>query len=213
MSRLFQSFSQLESSTTRRYGGTGLGLVICRQLTELMGGRIGVESRVGKGSAFWVRIPLQPAVRKDATMPAIMGLPASIGRKGLRILVVDDNPVNQTVARKALEKLGHSVALAANGEEALRSWHAYRFDIVFMDCQMPVMDGYEAVTRIRETEKAEGRAHTVIVAMTASALPEEKARCISCGMDDFLAKPVKLAALAQLIERWATAREEPLATP
>jgi len=213
MSRLFQSFSQLESSTTRRYGGTGLGLVICRQLTELMGGSIGVDSRAGKGSTFWVRIPLQPAVHQEITLPPITGLPPSIGRKGLRILVVDDNRINQTVARKALEKLGHSVALASNGEEALRSWHAYRFDIVFMDCQMPVMDGYEAVQRIRDAEQAESRARQVIVAMTASALPEEKARCISCGMDDFLAKPVKLAALAQLIERWATAREEPLATP
>jgi CheY-like chemotaxis protein/two-component sensor histidine kinase len=209
--RLFQSFSQVESSTTRRFGGTGLGLVICRQLTELMGGNIGVDSTPGKGSSFRVHIPVHPSQQKTPTLPMMAALPMPGLRRGLRILVVDDNSVNQTVARKALEKFGHTVALAANGEEAINAWHAYRFDIIFMDCQMPVMDGYEAVKRIRDIERSEGRHRQIIVAMTASALPEEKARCMACGMDDFLAKPVKLAVLSQMVERWTPALPEPAA--
>lgn len=201
--RLFQSFSQLESSTTRRFGGTGLGLVICRQLAELMGGSIGVESRPGNGSAFWVHVPLEHARMRDATLPGV-ALPLPVAnRKAIQVLVVDDNVVNQAVARKALERLGHSVTIAANGEEALYSWLAGRYDLIFMDCQMPVMDGYEAVRRIRDIERIEGRTRQIIVAMTASALAEEKARCLACGMDDFLAKPVKLATLAQMVERWS----------
>jgi len=203
LSRLFQPFSPLEASTTRHYGGAGLGLVISRQLAELMGGEIGVESRLGQGSTFWVRIPFKSA----QFTPEVSELRASepqmlaVGQP-LDVLVVDDTPTNLLVASKTLERLGHHVTVAESGERALTLLAAQHFDLIFMDCHMPDLDGQETTQRLREREQAQHLPHHIVIAMTASALPEEEARCYAAGMDDFLAKPCRLQALAQIIERW-----------
>ncbi len=201
LGRLFQSFSQVEAASSRRWGGSGLGLVISKQLTELMGGEIGLESTPGEGSCFWVSLPLRAAQHAlPRNLP--LALPEPSAGPALRVLVVDDNAVNRVVAARALEKLGHAVSQAVNGQDALDQAGQAAFDLVFMDCQMPVMDGFEAVSRLRAQEREHGAVRRTIIAMTASALPEEEARCYAVGMDDFLAKPIRLATLASVIARW-----------
>lgn len=204
VNRLFQSFSQVEAASTRRYGGSGLGLAISRQLSELMGGDIGVYSKEGEGSTFWIRIPFKTpsgyfVPEAQPTFSPLVNESAG----GLRILVVDDNAVNRIVATKSIQKLGHHTLTANNGKEAVERVLEQPFDVVFMDCQMPIMDGYEATGALREREKSEQRPHQVIIAMTASAMPEEELRCYEAGMDDFLPKPVKMSSIAEMLERWA----------
>lgn len=196
---LFQPFAQLETSTTRHYGGTGLGLVISRQLAELMGGEIGVESQPGQGSTFWVRIPFKSAQHA----PVMVAPQARAVGRALDVLVVDDTPTNLLVASKTLERLGHRVTMAESGERALALLADQHFDLIFMDCHMPDLDGLETTQQLREREQAQGLPHHIVIAMTASVLAEEEARCYAAGMDDFLAKPCRLQALAQTIERWS----------
>ncbi|MGD0772443.1 MAG: PAS domain S-box protein, partial [Candidatus Solibacter sp.] len=195
---LFEKFSQVDSSTTRRYGGTGLGLAIAKQLTELMGGTIAVESRLGEGSTFSLTLPL----RQDAEPRAgddVAGLRGEPGMAesgagwsgmfaglGLRVLVAEDNPVNRKVAVGMLEKLGLHTDLASNGREAVELCAMLHYDLILMDCQMPEMDGYEAAGEIRRAE--EGRRRTAIVAMTAEAMTGARERCVAAGMDDHIAK-------------------------
>jgi len=201
--RLFRPFSQADDSTTRQYGGTGLGLVIAKQIVEMMGGKIGYDSVSGQGTTFWftVRLALAPDRIEAASLR-----PGSARRLVGRVLLAEDNPVNALVAEEMLRSLGLDVVLAANGREALEAWSKGRFDAVLMDCQMPELDGLEATARIRAREAAEpdvpSASRIPIIALTANAFSEDRERCLAAGMDDFLAKPFARDDLRQLLERW-----------
>ena len=205
--KLFRAFSQADSATTRKYGGTGLGLAIALRVVTLMGGSVGMESTPGIGSTFWFLIPARPANALQADVgeiDAIAHLPAEMpayaAPAGRRILVVDDNPVNQMVAARALLTLGYLAEIAPGGEAALEALDRGRFDLVLMDCQMPGMDGYAATMEIRRREGGRGR--MPIVAMTANPVEGDRERCIAVGMDDYLSKPIRLAAMGKMLEHW-----------
>jgi signal transduction histidine kinase/CheY-like chemotaxis protein len=195
IARLFQPFSQADVSTTRRFGGTGLGLAISKQLVDLMEGQIGVESEPAQGSTFWFALPLAPS----STFPAAV---ASVSRDSgnqppvLRVLLVEDNAVNQLVATKMLQRLGCQVALATNGIDAIEKHSSASFDLILMDWHMPVMDGLEATRRIRADSSLR---QPPIVALTASASPEDAKACLSAGMNGHLFKPIDLETLRDLI--------------
>ncbi len=195
---LFEAFTQAEASTTRRYGGTGLGLAICAQLVELMGGELGLESAVGEGSTFSFDLSLPAA---EAPEPVAQVAAA----RSVRVLLAEDNPVNQKLAVRLLAKCGHRVDVVDNGRKAveiLASGRAY--DLVLMDVQMPEMGGLEATRRIRELP---GPASQIpIIALTASALAEDRERCAAAGMDDFLTKPYDLEAFRGALARFAGPR-------
>jgi signal transduction histidine kinase/CheY-like chemotaxis protein len=218
--RLFQPFSQADSTITRRFGGSGLGLSICRRLVELMGGTIGVSSRPGEGSEFRIRLTLPlaegQAVGTDGRhAPAIPHQPlateAEAEAEGRLVLLVEDNPVNQQVGQRQLAWLGHPCLLAANGLEALALWRRHRIGLVLTDVHMPEMDGYTLASHIRQLEAARGLGRTPVIAVTASAMTGEVERCQHAGMDDVLTKPVELAALQRCLARWLPAA--PAASP
>jgi signal transduction histidine kinase/CheY-like chemotaxis protein len=237
LQRLFQRFTQADSSTTRRYGGTGLGLAISKNLVELMGGNIGVDTRPGTGSTFWFTLPLNldsPAVAAAPEPPAAPGLAmsglatpglampgppplkvaaagpatestAALGaprRRSSRVLLVEDNFVNQRVALYVLAKLGAEVDVAQHGREAIEMLGKSRYDIVLMDCQMPEMDGFEAARIIRDRTSAVLDHDVPVIAMTAAAFPEDRARALASGMSDFMTKPVDRAILAGMLDMW-----------
>ncbi|SFR48570.1 Signal transduction histidine kinase [Marinobacter daqiaonensis] len=202
--RIFSPFSQADSDTTRRYGGTGLGLALCQQLVERMHGQIQVDSRAGQGTWFTVSLPLP----EDRSVPA--GDPLDMkqatnshpnGLQGCRILLVEDNRVNQIVASGLLQKMGHEVDHADNGERALSALSLKPYDLVLMDCQMPVMDGYEATRRIRE--KAEWR-DLPVVAVTANVMSGDRDACLAAGMNDYITKPYNRRVLEDVIRRWVS---------
>lgn len=188
MGRLFKSFSQADSSTTRQYGGTGLGLVICARLCEAMGGNIRVESRAGEGSTFRFTVYLKSASGEIESGLPVEGL-AVDPQIQPKILVVDDNPVNRVLAKGLLGKLGIVPELAENGREALLRVQSEAYDIVFMDVQMPEMDGIEATMAIRAQAL---EVQPYIIALTANAFVSDRERCLQAGMDDFLSKPFRL---------------------
>jgi len=200
--KLFNSFTQADGSTTRKYGGTGLGLAIVRQLVTLMRGRLGVDSEEGKGACFWIEIAFEIPDEKmlpDQAEEVVESIEALKGH----VLLVEDNPVNQIIAKKMLEKIGISYEVVVNGEEAVtRLKQPHEFDAVLMDCQMPVMDGYEASQAIREFEKVNSSKRMPVIAMTANAMEGDKDKCIQAGMDDYVAKPVKQDALKQVLRNW-----------
>jgi signal transduction histidine kinase len=204
---LFQSFTQADGSTTRKYGGTGLGLAIVRQLVLMMGGKIGVESEPGRGSVFWCELDFPVAVAaagaQTEAQKANMPQTAEGALQG-RILLVEDNTVNQMVAGKMLTAMGLTVDLAENGEEALAALAGTRYDLVLMDCQMPVLDGYEATRAFRGQESPGGK-RLPIIAMTANAMEGDRQKCLEAGMDDYLAKPVKKELLRKLLGQWLPA--------
>ena len=207
---LFDSFTQADASTTRQYGGTGLGLTISRRLVVAMGGEIGFSSHEGVGTTFWFTVPLQsPAGRVAALEPVHEEPLAARSGAGGTVLVAEDNELNRLVSRGMLEALGFTVQFAHDGEQAVRQVVASPrgFVAVLMDCQMPGMDGYEATRAIRSQE-APGH-HLPIIAMTASVVVGEEQRCLASGMDDFMVKPVSLERLGGVLARWAAPAPAP----
>jgi len=201
LSRIFDRFVQADGSTTRKYGGSGLGLTLCKQLVRLMGGRIVARSLPGWGSVFEFTIQLpcqqrQAAVgSKEHTEPVP---PRSAD--GAHVLVVEDNPVSQKVIVTLLEMLGSRVTATGNGEDACSRARAHCYDLILMDCQMPGMDGYRATRTIRALRGENGR--VPIIAMTANVSPDERRRCLDAGMNDFASKPLDRQALQVILERW-----------
>ena len=208
LASIFDAFTQVDASTTRRHGGTGLGLAVVRELASLMGGSVHVESMLGRGSHFWIDLPIAAADHPRATN-GLAVVPSAADDDGVAsVLLVEDDPVNQLVAEQMLLHLGCEVDLANDGEAALRALARSRYDIVFMDCHMPVMDGYEATRCIRVDERGRGR-RTPVVALTADSLATDRERCLEAGMDAFLTKPVSSAQLSEAIERWTGRRTQP----
>lgn len=193
---IFQSFRQADETTERRFGGTGLGLSICSKLIAIMGGDIGVESELGKGSSFWVRLPVRPSQQAATECASTV---ASAVNLGIRVLLVDDNRIALSVGRRQLERLGCKVDVAANGEQAVKMFCPERFDVILMDCHMPVMDGVEATRRIREHEPESQR--VPIIGLTASTLDEDHCRCIQAGMDQVEMKPTDLNRLEEALAK------------
>jgi PAS domain S-box-containing protein len=210
--RLFQSFHQADPSTSRQYGGTGLGLAIAARLADMMGGQVGVDSRLGEGSSFWfsARFGLAAAAAPtpaDGSLPVLAALggigtmaPGTAEARRVRVLVVDDNEVNLLIAGEMLSYAGAEVHTAEDGVQALQRLQSETFDLVFMDMQMPVMDGLEATRRIRA--RTDGP-RVPIVAMTANALPADRERCLQAGMDDVITKPIDPDRLVAVVRRWA----------
>jgi len=197
---VFRAFTQADSSTTRRYGGTGLGLTISRNLAAMMGGRMWVDSEEGQGSTFYFTTKVAlAAVQPDRSAPRDYASLDPAPRQ-LRVLLVDDNIVNQRLAARLLEKRGHAVAIVATGREALDTLERDRFDLVIMDVQMPDVDGLTATGIIREREKANG-GHLPIVAMTAHAMTGDRERCLEAGMDGYLPKPIDPVQMIEEIRR------------
>jgi signal transduction histidine kinase/ActR/RegA family two-component response regulator len=199
--RLFRPFVQAEASTTRRFGGTGLGLAICRRLAEVMGGAIGVESTPGAGATFRVELPFRP-VAPGTVQPQEEKSSAvrPIGRT--RVLLVEDNRVNQTVAAAMLRCLGASVDIADDGATAVAAVREHAYDLVFMDCHMPVMDGFAASRALRAQEGERARDRLPIIAMTAAVSDEDRRQCLAAGMDDYLTKPVRMEDIERALARW-----------
>ena len=201
---LFEAFRQADGSTSRKYGGTGLGLAISRRLVELMGGTIGLDSVEGEGSTFWFTVDLARQ-RNPMKAATVRTAPVTAPRRLQgRVLVVEDNAVNQRVALLQLKKLGLTADAVANGREAIDALDRAPYDLVLMDCQMPVMDGFEATRAIRAAATA--YQNIPIVAMTANALKGDREECLAAGMDDYISKPIKVDDLAAAIEKWIATR-------
>jgi signal transduction histidine kinase/CheY-like chemotaxis protein len=197
--RIFEAFIQVDSSSTRLYQGTGLGLSICRKIVHLMGGEIGVESVLGKGSTFWFTValePFHPAVSTSAndTLPMVNASPTSA-----TILVVEDVEVNQILLEQMLQRLGYHCDLVNNGQEALERLAQKSYELVIMDCQMPVVNGYEATRRLRQQDPHH---QTIVIGVTAHAMLGDREKCLAAGMDDYLSKPFRMEDLSDLLQRW-----------
>ncbi|NWG87783.1 MAG: response regulator [Hydrogenophilaceae bacterium] len=206
LGRIFDAFSQADGSTSRKYGGTGLGLTICRQLAELMGGNLTVSSKVGQGSTFHLDLPLT-ATTEAAPVVATPVLPA-LKFNQVHVLLAEDNPVNQRLVQYMLENMGVAVELAGNGIEAFDKVQAGGIDLVLMDCQMPEWDGMTASRAIRAWEAEQGMPQTPIVALTANAMQGFEQTCRAAGMSDYLTKPILDEALAITLTRWLPSKVE-----
>jgi PAS domain S-box-containing protein len=214
--KLFQPFVQAESDTTRRFGGTGLGLVICRRIADLMGGTIEMDSAVGRGTTMRFVVPLPQAdpaqiaatdqgkTLSATTLKSRRAAPdvETAAAEGTLVLVVDDHPTNRMLIKRQLNMLGYAAETAENGVEALSAWRSARFALVITDCHMPEMDGYDLARSIRADESRNGGHRTPILASTANVLEGEAEACLAAGMDGYVAKPVELMALLKALDRW-----------
>ncbi|SEF68265.1 PAS domain S-box protein [Paenibacillus sp. UNC499MF] len=213
--RLFQSFSQLHPAINRKYGGTGLGLSISKKLAELMGGEIGVESEEGAGSTFFFTLPSglglaetsDPAADTSKAPAAMVPSLPEAQPEPLRLLIADDHPMNRTLLLTLTGKLGYAADVATSGAEAVQAAGEHAYDIIFMDVQMPVMDGFEATRLIRE-KYGEGPSAPVIIAVTAFAREEDKQRCLAFGMNDYISKPILSDELKRLLAEWSARIKE-----
>jgi CheY-like chemotaxis protein len=196
---LFRVFSRIKTSKARQQSGTGLGLSICKKLTELMGGRIGVESSLGKGSLFWFTLPFTLSTphknRSQEDQPA----ETSCFKQKL-VLVAEDNAINQRIVSYHLQKMGFEVELAMDGQQALEKYHTRNFDLVVLDIQMPLMDGYQVAKAIRQEEQGTLR-HLPIIALTANAMKGDRESYLEAGMDDYVSKPFTYATLEKVISK------------
>lgn len=208
-SLLFQLFSQLDSSLTRQHGGTGLGLAICRQLVTAMGGDIGVDSQPGQGACFWFWLDLPLARAEDLPQERLAQAEAEqYPQLQGRVLLVEDNPINQQVALSLLQRFGLQLVLAEDGQQALDKLAQHPFDLVLMDVQMPVLDGESATRQLRAGAAGSLNQQVPVVALTAHALETDRSQCLAAGMNDYLSKPVQIPELRALLLRWL-----PLLTP
>ena len=209
--KLFESFTQADESTSRQFGGTGLGLAICKQLADLMQGSIGVESELGKGSTFWVKLPLRKVVKAGEIENGVESLsdPVLVDKHlplaGKTVLLIEDNVINQHVIEGFLLRLGAKVDIAENGLKGVDFWRlgGLKYQLVLMDCQMPVMDGFEATRIIRKEESMSAQKQAIpIVALTANVMSEDKDKCLQAGMNDFLPKPIEKQSFEAMVLKW-----------
>jgi CheY-like chemotaxis protein len=215
---IFEKFNQVDNTSTKRHEGTGLGLAISKQLIEKMNGDVSVSSALGEGSTFLIRLPLpvsgepitehsttkgnQEIVAEQDQEIAHNSRSASQDDNQRRILIVEDSLVNQEVVKEFLEVIDCQIFTAGNGQEAIDLTESQEYDLILMDCQMPIVDGYEATRRIREREKEKQCARTPIIALTANAYESDREKCLSIGMDDFLSKPFAPADFEKTVTKW-----------
>jgi CheY-like chemotaxis protein len=197
---IFEKFMQVDGSAKRMYGGTGLGLAICKQLIELMGGRIGLISSSGRGSTFFFNLALPPATPPSEPKSPRGDQIETLVRPNVKVLLVEDNKVNQKVAEAILRKAGCLVDIAGNGQDAIQQIRKGSYDVVLMDCQMPIMDGFEATAQIRAMHSEISQ--IPIIAITAHAMKDDRQKCIDGGMNDYISKPVSRKDLVALINQY-----------
>lgn len=199
--KLFEKFSQADQSMTRRYGGTGLGLSICKNLVQMMNGEIGLNSVIGKGSTFWFTAEFKNGDQNTIKTETAKNILPEAKISG-RVLIAEDNPINQTIAVKIVEKMGCRADAVGNGLEAVNALQLFPYDLILMDCHMPEMDGFEATKAIREFEKQNNRTPIPIIALTASAMSSDKDECLQSGMNDYLTKPVDVQRIHSALQKW-----------
>jgi signal transduction histidine kinase/CheY-like chemotaxis protein len=201
LGHLFEGFYQADAGRTRRYGGAGLGLAVCHEMTELMGGTIQATGELGKGATFVLRLPLAPAMAQPEPSRAAEPAQEAAAQGEIRVLAAEDNDTNQLVLKTLLSQAGIEPTLVENGRQALEAWETQDWDIILMDIQMPIMDGVAATRAIREREQATGRRRTPIIAVTANAMIHQVAEYEAAGMDSMVPKPIDIAALFQAMEQ------------
>lgn len=201
---IFEKFTQADSSTTRKYGGTGLGLAITKQLVELMGGTIGLESKIGQGSTFWFTIPFAVTDRahREQENSRTKAIHSALKASEARVLIAEDHPMNQIFITKLMQRFGiHQFKIVTTGIDVINNYLGRTWDIILMDCHMPKMDGYDTTVEIRKYEK-KNNLHIPIVAMTADAMVGDREKCLNCGMDDYISKPIIMEELADILGQW-----------